>query len=149
MQIERENLMKAWPELYPLLEMHWKEFQGHKGVEFNPDIDGYAALEQVNRVLFVSVRTEIDGPMVGYWLGMLVPNMHSKDQLVCMADGMYLMPEYRNGTGGEMAGMVEHYARHAGADRMVQSTCIRHPIDNWLIKRGYEIEDHVYLKELK
>jgi len=149
MEIERANLMYSWPELLPLLQQHWDEFQGHRDVQLDPDVDGYALLERANRILFVTVRPYPDGPLVGYWLGMLVPNMHSKDQLVCMADGMYLMPKYRNGTGKEMADMVENYARHAGADRMVQGTCVRHPIDNWLIKRGYEIEDHVYLKELK
>lgn len=145
--IEREQLAPVWDEAMPLFAEHWQAFQGDSGIPFKPKREQYAALDAAGMVLFVSVRDA--GAMVGYWLGLMVENMHSAGHVVCMADGMFIKPAYRNGSGRRLLAVVEDAARNMGAARLVQATCARFPIDAWLKRLGFVIEDRVYLKELK
>ena len=148
MEIERETLdADGWAEVMPIFERHWQEFQGGSGVPFDPNIEMYNTLQDAGFLLYVTVRDA--GELVGYWLGMLVYSLHSKNQLVCNCDSMYLMPECRNGTGKRMLKKVEELARDAGAVRFVVGTCVRFPLDRWLERLGFKAEDHVFLKELK
>lgn len=148
MEIEREDMtQESWAEVMPMFQRHWDEFQGHKKLPLDPDIDGYSAIQDAGMLLYVTVRDH--GALIGYWLGLLTKNLHSREQLVCMGDSMYLMPEYRNGTGGDLLSKVEQIARKAGANRLMQGTCVRFPLDHWLERQGYDVEDHVFIKELK
>ena len=146
MEVKRESLMEAWSDLQPLLRAHWEEFQGHSGVPFDPAKGEYELLEEAGITLFVSAR--VDDRIVGYWLGAIFPNLHSKDQLCCSCDGMYLLKEYRNGAGREILQTVETEAKKRGVARLLQGTCVRHPIDPWLKRQGFELEDRIYIKGL-
>ena len=64
-EIKVERLKSFVDEMKPLLLNHYDEVHLFKGkVEFNPDYDGYLAIDEAGMLHSVTVR--LDGKLIGY-----------------------------------------------------------------------------------
>jgi len=119
----------------PLWVQHWREVAIHQAeVPLEVDLEGYAALDALGKLLLVTVRA--DGALVGYWKGLVVGHLHYRSTLHGIMDIVYLLPAYRQGfTAWRLFQAVEAEAQRRGVVRLTAGTKIHDGLD---LSRLYE-----------
>lgn len=96
LSVQIESFMERLHELKPLLPDHWKELAlDQDKVKLDPIYEKYFELENLNQLLFVTVRE--DSRLLGYFVGIIAPSLHYRDCLTLTMDVFWLHPDLRNG----------------------------------------------------
>ncbi len=106
----RLGVMRLWPALAAEAPQsaHTQPPEGDRAL--------YDAAASENSLICVTAR---DGGVVGFWLAFLSYHPHHKGALACLADLVFLKPEYRRGfNAARMLRVLIGEAREAGASVM-------------------------------
>ncbi len=147
--------LELFEELLPLAKKCWTQSTADKGescayygkreFEIQPDIDQYLHLQEHQSLLILTLREE--GRLCGYVVGILYRCLHHKKILGCIADTIYIEPQYR----GHTLLVVNRFEREAaalGVGIIGWPTHINGPVYTFLKAHGYIADDIVMEKLL-
>jgi GNAT superfamily N-acetyltransferase len=97
MKIIQVSWKEFFPKCLPLWKEHWEEL-GEKQIPFNPDVSFYQVLDQSGCLVILTARKE--ERIVGYYLFILQPYVHSKGLLFAFEHMFFLTKELRKGWNG-------------------------------------------------
>ena len=145
---QEERLEGIQSDMLPLLSSHYKETDGSTGIPFDPNWESYFSLENLGLLHTITVRT--GGVLVGYYLSVITPSLHSKDLLYCVNDAIYILPRYRGaGVGKGLLNFVEHTMKERGVDVMTISMKRDLGFDKLCEKLGWVYTERVYTRDLR
>lgn len=146
MQFQREKLSpELFSELLPLLSAHYREVAHFQDIEFDPDMESYAALDKTERLRIFTCREE--GELVGYSVYFISQSLHYKKSKQAHQDILFVHPEKR-GVGHRLIRWCDEQLRLEGVQVVYQHIKAKHnfgPMLEWL---GYELVDHIYARRL-
>ena len=101
--------------LYPL---HWAELALNRDkVKLDPRYDVYDDLASKDQLLVVTMRRE--GELVGYFIGIVAPELHYKSCIALTMDIFWTHPSIRDGGAGiKLFREVENEAKRRGVQRI-------------------------------
>lgn len=148
-ELKVEPLFPNLDTLKDLFEIHWEEVYGDRNPQpCNIDLDQYRLLEQAG--ISIGVFAYYDGVIVGYSVNVLSPNMHSKGNISCSNDALFVDPAFRNTPLGiRLMNKTEEEALKRGASMMVWYAPYGMQMDKILNKKKYTLQEQVYSKILK
>jgi GNAT superfamily N-acetyltransferase len=96
--VQSEKFAEIRDELPELFARQYGELVTDKdGLYENPDYQRYFELERLGVLYCLTARK---GPiLIGYFFNMVSYHLHHKGLKTSMSDLVYVLPEYRNGTG--------------------------------------------------
>lgn len=94
--IKSENFSDWLTEARPLLEKHWHELciDTEKFI-LDPNMEAYLRLEETDQLMLLVMR--LNGVIIGYYIGFILPAMHYKNQKCNMEDIFWIHPTKRGG----------------------------------------------------
>lgn len=146
---KQEKLVDIKEELEPLLVLHYEEIAAYKDkVKLAPDWDRYFGLEEQGILHIYTVRDS--GVLVGYYICMVVPNLHYSNDLYSVNDIVLIKPEYRSAKVGlGLFQFVEDEMRKLGVSVMTMHMKTKQPFDNLCIGLGWDYLERLYTKCIK
>ena len=118
------NGHEAHNALEPLYRKHYAEMKqrletdGHPIGDYNPRLDVYfAAMDRGDLLTFIVLES---GTIVGYSNIWLTNDMHN-GELIAQEDTIYVLPEFRNGTGRKLAKFILVELESRGVKRVTIS----------------------------
>jgi GNAT superfamily N-acetyltransferase len=145
----KEKLFDIKEEIEPILVQHYEEIAAYTDViELAPDWDRYKTLEEAGILKVMTVRD--DGVLVGYYVTMLVPNLHYSKDFYAVNDIVLIKPEYRNAKVGlGLFQEVEKWMREEGASVMTMHMKVKQPFDELCQGLGWDYMERIYTKCIK
>lgn len=96
--IQRESFVDIMYELPDLFAAQYEEAVTDKdGLVESADYDRYCKLEDLNVLHCLTAR--VQGELVGYFINMVVYHLHHKGVKTSSSDLIYVLPEWRKGSG--------------------------------------------------
>lgn len=143
----KETLAQMAHEIGPLLVDHWREVTpDQERILLEPNWPKYAELEKAGALHIFTARH--DGGLVGYFVALLVPNLHSS-RMYAYNDMVYIAPEHRKGFAAHrLIRMAEAWLKEAGAAVIMVNVTRKKPFDALLQRMGYSHIENVYSKHL-
>ena len=90
----REDFGPLYPEMLPLLEMHYKEIAWNiDNIPLDVDVEKYQALDESGVLFCFSARDK--GKLVGYAAFLLHPHPHYKSTMFASNDVIFLLKSHR------------------------------------------------------
>lgn len=134
-------------EIKPLLEKHWQEIAMYKDrINLNPDYGKYKSMEDIGALHIVTVR-EDSNKLIGYFISMVIPNIHYKDNLFAVNDILYIDPSYRGKSVGiKMFKFAEQELRNLGVDVITLHSKTYMDLGKLVGRLGYEHVENNYAK---
>jgi len=134
---QQEFLAQVKPDIEPLLRQDWEEIEHNKELhKFDPAWELYEALEETNSLSIFTVRS--DSNLIGYFVVITMPSLHCRGLTQALCDIIYLDKDYRKGLiGYKLFKFAEDCVREDGADVLYVATTKVNPIDNLMVKLGY------------
>jgi len=134
---QQEFLAQVKPDIEPLLRQDWEEIEHNKELhKFDPAWELYEALEEINSLSIFTVRS--DSNLIGYFVVITMPSLHCRGLTQALCDIIYLDKDYRKGLiGYKLFKFAEDCVREDGADVLYVATTKVNPIDNLMVKLGY------------
>lgn len=134
---QQEFLCTVRPDIKVLLEEDWEEIEHSKALnKLDPDWDIYEVLEKRELLYIFTCRDE--GKLVGYFVAVVTPNIHSKGSVIVTADVIFLSKPYRSGLFGyKLFKFSESCLREDGRKTLHVTTTERNPIDPIMGRLGY------------
>lgn len=116
---------REWhPALDTLYRKHYAEMKsrleadGHKIGEYNPRLETYfAAMDRGDLLTFIVLD---NGTLVGYSNIWLTNDMHN-GELIAQEDTIYMLPDFRNGSGRKLAKFILVELENRGVKRVTIS----------------------------
>lgn len=141
-----EKLKDCLEEIKPLLHEHWLEVANDKEViKLNPAYDIYLSLEESGILHVVTARN--NGELVGYFISMVIPDLHYSDHIFANNDILFLKKEFRNGAFAyKMFSFAEEKLIALGASAIHIRMKTSFPFDALCEKLGYKFVEKVYRK---
>lgn len=140
-----ERLADCWKEIEPLFPIHYAE-TGEREGGIDLAWDSYFQMERAE-ILFV-MTARADRKLVGYFIGIIMPNLHNRRKLSAVSDMYFLHPEYRGHDGIRMFREVENYWRALGV-KLATITCkVTREYGRIFERLGWHLEEKVFIKEL-
>lgn len=118
------NGIEWHPAIDSLCRKHYAEMKarleadGHKIGEYNPRLDAY--FDGVRRGDLLTFIVLENGTLIGYSFIWLTNDMHN-GELIAQEDTIYILPEYRNGTGRKLAKFILSELESRGVKRVTIS----------------------------
>lgn len=127
---------------------HWEETYTDKEVSvFNPDYEKYASLSRINLLHLVTVRE--NDKIIGYYLSILSPSLHSKNVLTCYSDMFYIIKEKRKGfVGINLFKFLEQSLKEIGVRKIYTGIKTHIDIGPILSRLGYKFIEKLYIKAI-
>jgi len=146
---QEEKLSKIEEELRPMLVEHYHEIAMYKDkISLVPDWDRYYTLEDSGILKVATVRDS--GILVGYYIIMVVPNLHYSEDLYAVNDIVLIKPEYRNAKiGVGLFSFVENWMRDLGVSVMTMHMKTSQPFDKLCEGMGWDYTERLYTKCIK
>lgn len=88
-----ESYLDCEPELCAIYPRHYEELTSNPDIPLRPRFDIYEDLALRDMVLLVTVRDV--KKLVGYYIGIILHELHYETCLSCTTDIFYVEPEYR------------------------------------------------------
>ena len=134
---QQEFLAQVKPDIEPLLRQDWEEIEHNKELhKFDPAWELYEALEETNSLSIFTARS--DSNLIGYFVVITMPSLHCRGLTQALCDIIYLDKDYRKGLiGYKLFKFAEDCVREDGADVLYVATTKVNPIDNLMVKLGY------------
>jgi hypothetical protein len=145
-----EHFSDAIAEMRPHFNAHYSELAVFRDKIPAPDPDYalYEAMEAAGKLHVVTVRNR--SKLIGYYVGIVMPQPHYKTTLYAMADLYWLHPDYRKGaTGIEFIGFIESSLKERGVQVTVMGTKLSKDLGRLYEGLGYTETDRVYRKQLE
>ena len=146
---QKEKLSVIEEELKPLLLEHYKEIAAYQDkIALAPDWSRYYTLEDSGILKIATVRD--GGVLVGYYIAMVVPNLHYSEDLYAVNDIVLIKPEYRNAKGGVgLFTFMEGWMRELGVSVMTMHMKTSLPFDKLCEGMGWDYMERSYTKCIK
>lgn len=147
-QVEDYELCE--PELCAIYPRHYEELTSNPDIPLRPRYDVYERLAANDMLLLVTVR---DGSkMVGYFLGIVAPELHYETCLSCTTDIFFVEEDYRQ-RPGEWVGVrmfrtAEAALRQRGVMLWRAASKDHRPSTVLLRRMGFKPSDTSYSKRL-
>lgn len=132
-------------EVFPLLEMHYKEISHYPDIEFAPDLEAYKAVAASGNLRVFTAREE--GVIVGYSVFFLRHNMHYQKSYQAVQDIIYIDPKKR-GFGMKFIGWCDEQLKAEGVQVVYQHVKAKHDFGPMLKRMNYELIDLIYGRRL-
>lgn len=134
---QQEFLSTVKPDVSDLLQEDWEEIEHDKGLRaLVPDWGIYELLEEQGNLSVFTCRDDLR--LVGYFVVVVTPNLHSKGTTLAVADVIFLSKEYRSGlVGYKLFKFAENCVRTDGHKSLIVSTTEKNPIDPLMLRLGY------------
>ena len=131
-----------------LIQRDYEEIVHNKDVQnLAPDWDIYKILEDQGLLMIFTCRDASE--LVGYFVVIVTPDLHSKGSVLAVADVIFLDKDYRTGlTGYKLFKFAEDCVRKDGFKTLHVTTTEMHPIDSLMIRLGYSKIETKYEKVL-
>jgi hypothetical protein len=136
-------------EMREYFTAHYQELATFKDKisEVNPDYALYEAMDAAGKLHVVTARSE--DKLVGYYVGVVMPQPHYKTTLYAMADLYWLRPDFRKGaTGIEFLLFIEGSLKERGVQVTVMGTKMSKDLGKLYEHLGYTETDRVFRKGL-
>ena len=145
----KEKLLNCKEELIPLLEEHYKEIAAYQDkINLAPDWKKYKQLDEAGILNIFTMRDK--GILVGYYICMVLPNLHYSEDLYSVNDIVLIKPEYRNQLNGvELFLYVEEEMLKLGVSVMTMHMKTSLPFDKLCEGLGWDYMERLYTKCLK
>lgn len=146
---QKEKLSCIEGELKPLLVQHYEEIAAYQDrIELAPDWSKYYALEEQGILKIATVRDS--GELVGYYICLVLPNLHYSKDLYSVNDIVLIKPEYRNQmVGVGLFKFVEGWMHQLGVSVMTMHMKTKQPFDKLCEGLGWDYMERLYTKCLK
>lgn len=96
LEIKREKFLDWYKEAVPLLAQHWQELCiSTEKMILDPDFPVYLTREAHGELMLMVMR--LNGCIIGYYIGFLVPNLHYRQIKCNYEDIFWVHPSKRNG----------------------------------------------------
>ena len=145
---QQEFVAQVEDEIEALLLEDWEEIEHNKDLnKLSPDWEMYSKLEELGILYIFTCR---DGEvLVGYFVVIVSPSLHSKGNLVVSADVIFLSKPYRKGlTGYKLFVFSQDCLKADGHKTLQVTTTERNPIDKFMLRLGYSKTETKFEKVL-
>ena len=131
-----------------LLVEHYHEIAHYPDIEFDPDWETYAKLEEAGRLHIFTAR--VAGELVGYSVHIVAPNLHYKRSLQAVQDILFVHPAHRRGfVGYKLIRFADSELEAFGVQVSYHHSKATHPALGRLLERqGYELIDFLHGRRL-
>ena len=156
---QRERARELWPEILPLLELHWQEIATYADIPLDPDVERYNSMDDAGFLRCYTARGErvedagkeirhID--LIGYSVISVAANLHYRSSKIAMQDVLFVHPDYRRTEAGiGLIRFTEASLCAEGVQVVYQHQKIAHPALGVVLKRqGYEEVERIWAKRL-
>ena len=144
---QSERATECFSEALPLLQAHWDEVANYQDIKLDPDFEVYAMLEETGKLKTYTARNA-ERKLIGYFVAFVSHHPHHRKSLQANLDIIFILPEYRGGTGRKFISWCENQLRDEGVQVVYQHLKIAHDKAALMQKLGYEAIDKVYGKRL-
>ena len=133
-------------EIKPLLQEHYEEIARHQDkIKLNPNYDTYRSMDEAGLLHVITVRD--DGVLVGYFICVVMPNLHYQDCLCAVNDILFVGKPYRKGLlAFKMLKYAEKTLRERGVDKVLINMKLAHDFGPLLERLGYVEIERVFEK---
>lgn len=148
LKYQQEFLYDFKADVGDLLQKDYEEIEHNKELRnLDPDWDIYGILEDQGSLMIFTCRDGLK--LVGYFVVVTTPDLHSKGSTLAVADVIFLDKEYRSGlTGYKLFKFAEDCVRKDGFKSLHVTTTEMNPIDPLMIRLGYSKIETKYEKVL-
>ena len=148
LKYQQEFLATIKQDAEDLLKKDYEEIEHNKELhKLNPDWEIYNILEEQNSLMIFTCRDELK--LVGYFVVISTPNLHSKGSILAVADVIFLDKDYRRGLAGyKLFKFAEDCVRKDGFKTLHVTTTEMNPIDPLMSRLGYSKIETKYEKVL-
>lgn len=148
LKYQQEFLTTIKQDAEDLLKKDYEEIEHNKELhKLNPDWEIYNILEEQNSLMIFTCRDELK--LVGYFVVISTPNLHSKGSILAVADVIFLDKDYRRGLAGyKLFKFAEDCVRKDGFKTLHVTTTEMNPIDPLMSRLGYSKIETKYEKVL-
>ena len=146
---QKEKLEMCFEELAPMLEEHYEEIASYKDkIELAPDWSRYFELDKSNILQIYTMRN--NKTLVGYYICVVLPNLHYSNDLYSVNDIVLIKPEYRNKKNGlNLFSFVESAMREQSVSVMSVHMKTFLPFDKLCEGLGWDYMERLYTKCIK
>lgn len=147
MNFEREiATLPLCQELFPLLELHYREIAVDQDIPLTPDFAKYTQLEALGRLRVYTARDD-DRLLWGYAIYFVGPNMHYQTSLQAVQDVLFMHPG-RRGVGGRLIRFADDELAKDGVQKVFHHVKLAHDFGPLLKRQGYEPIEAIYARRL-
>jgi GNAT superfamily N-acetyltransferase len=134
---QQEFLSQFQNDAQGLIEKDWDEIAHNKELrKLDPDWAIYDFLEKQGQLYIFTCRDNLK--LVGYFLVIITPNLHSKGDTLAVTDVIYLDKDYRSGLlGYKLFLFAESCVKEDGYKVLQVTTTEMNPIDPLMLRLGY------------
>ena len=134
---QQEFLSQFQNDAQELLKQDWDEIAHNKDMrKLDPDWAIYEFLEKQGQLYIFTCRDGLK--LVGYFLVIITPNLHSKGDTLAVTDVIYLDKKYRSGLlGYKLFLFAESCIKEDGYKVLQVTTTEMNPIDPIMLRLGY------------
>lgn len=133
-------------EAMPLLQAHWKEIAHYQDIPLSPDRPMYLAAEATGLIRCFTVRRPT-GLLIGYATFFVKAHPHFTTSLQAVQDILFMHPDWR-GHGMKFLLWCDEQLQGEEVQVVYHSVNAQHDFGKMLIRAGYQLVDHVYLRRL-
>lgn len=140
-----EPLEKVQEQIFPLLQMHYKEISAFQDIPLDPDWDRYKKMEELGILVIFTAREE--GELIGYNVFFVNTNGHYKGSLQANQDVVFINPKKR-GFGKLFLNWCDEQLKTLGVQVCYHHIKAKHNFGAMLESLGYELVDLIYARRL-
>lgn len=145
------RVFKFADEIETLKELAVLDYEevGHNQNELplDPDWEKYCALDEMGLLLCCGAYDE--EKLVGYFVAIVAPTLHCKNEVVAVNDALWLHPDYRGGTGVRLMKFFESQCKDLGVSYMSMNITLKYDISPLLERMGWTHVEKTYSKCIK
>ena len=146
LKAQAESYTAALPELKEHYCAHWVELGTDPDIPLSPNYELYKQMDEMGMIVLVTLR---DGAkLAGYFIGIVVPELHYSTCLTCTADIYYVLPAYRTGNGVKLFRAAEKELVRLGVNRWYVNSKIHKDAGALLRRLGFKKIEEGYSKRL-
>ncbi|MGO4518405.1 GNAT family N-acetyltransferase [Terriglobus sp. 2YAB30_2] len=142
---QTERLADCCHEMEPLFPLHYAETGELEG-GIDMAWEQYFAMEQAGMLFLLTAR--YDGKLVGYFVGIVMPNLHNRKRLAAVSDMYFLHPDHRGHAGIRIFREVEQAWRAMGVELATITCKVSRNYAALFERLGWRLEEKVFIKEL-
>jgi hypothetical protein len=129
----------------PLFPLHYAE-TGEREGGIDMAWETYFAMEKAGILFLLTARSH--NQLVGYFLGIVMPNLHNRKCLAAVSDMYFLHPDHRGHAGIRMFREVEKAWRTMGVELATITCKVTRQYDRLFERLGWHLDEKVYIKTL-
>ncbi len=143
--VQCENFADVLEEWKLILPEHWEELALNKDkVPLDMQYEAYHTMDALGQLFFASVRDA--GELIGYFVGVISPELHYKNCLSCNMDILYVRASHRKKWGGsKLISFVKKELKRRGVKRLFGASKEHFDIGPLFVRHGAILAEKTYL----